>query len=122
MRLTARTRLTLVCTAVLAVAGGTLVAVTYVLVSRSLSSADVASSAKTKLSPATANLITKCTRMKESGTPVAPDIARRLNELRAAPGLARELAADARGAAVRYSWEAMIERYRALYGELADGV
>lgn len=49
------------------------------------------------------------------------DIARRLNELRATPQLARDLAAEARGAAARYSWQAMIERYRSLYAELADG-
>jgi glycosyltransferase involved in cell wall biosynthesis len=47
------------------------------------------------------------------------DIARRLNELRAAPGLAREMAAGARGAVSRYSWAAMVERYRSVYAELA---
>jgi signal transduction histidine kinase len=75
VRLTARTRLTLLYTAVLAAAGGTLVAVTYLLLSHSLS--NTATPPPTKISAETANLIAKCTKMKESGGMVSPDIAAR---------------------------------------------
>jgi UDP-glucose:(heptosyl)LPS alpha-1,3-glucosyltransferase len=49
----------------------------------------------------------------------ARDIARRLNELRAAPELAQTMAAAARSAAAGYSWEAMADGYLAVYAELA---
>lgn len=49
----------------------------------------------------------------------ARDIARRLNELRSAPELARTMAAAARSAAAAYSWEAMADGYLAVYAELA---
>lgn len=48
----------------------------------------------------------------------ARDIARRLNELRADPEQATRLAAAARSAALRFSWEAMADGYLALYAEL----
>jgi signal transduction histidine kinase len=73
VRLTARTRLTLLYSAVLTAAGGTLVAVTYLLLSHSLS--NTPAPPPTKISPELANLIAKCTKMKESGTAIAPDIA-----------------------------------------------
>jgi UDP-glucose:(heptosyl)LPS alpha-1,3-glucosyltransferase len=50
----------------------------------------------------------------------ARDIARRLNELRAAPELAHSMAAAARSAAAAYSWEAMADGYLAVYAELAS--
>ena len=48
----------------------------------------------------------------------ARDIARRLNDLRADPEQASRLAAAARSAALRFSWEAMVEGYLSLYAEL----
>jgi UDP-glucose:(heptosyl)LPS alpha-1,3-glucosyltransferase len=48
----------------------------------------------------------------------ARDIARRLNDLRTAPQQASRLAVAARSAALRFSWEAMVERYLSLYAEL----
>jgi glycosyltransferase involved in cell wall biosynthesis len=48
----------------------------------------------------------------------ARDIARRLTELQAEPDLARRMGAAARSAALRFSWEAMVEGYLALYAEL----
>jgi glycosyltransferase involved in cell wall biosynthesis len=48
----------------------------------------------------------------------AREIARRLNELRADPELARQMAAAARSAALQFSWEAMVEGYLSLYAEL----
>jgi UDP-glucose:(heptosyl)LPS alpha-1,3-glucosyltransferase len=51
--------------------------------------------------------------------PEGQDIARRLNQLRSDPELARAMPARARAAAARYSWEAMVEAYLAIYQELA---
>jgi UDP-glucose:(heptosyl)LPS alpha-1,3-glucosyltransferase len=48
----------------------------------------------------------------------AADIARRLNELRADPQLAGRMAAAARSATLRFSWEAMVEGYLSVYAEL----
>ena len=50
--------------------------------------------------------------------PDGMDIARRLNELRADPELARALGAAAREAASGFTWEKMIEGYRAAYAEV----
>jgi glycosyltransferase involved in cell wall biosynthesis len=50
--------------------------------------------------------------------PDARDIARRLNELRQNPGHASQLGVAARSAASRFSWDAMVEGYLSLYGEL----
>jgi UDP-glucose:(heptosyl)LPS alpha-1,3-glucosyltransferase len=51
-------------------------------------------------------------------TAEARDIAARLQQLGADAELRSRLAAAAREAALRYSWEAMVERHRALYGRL----
>jgi glycosyltransferase involved in cell wall biosynthesis len=51
----------------------------------------------------------------------ADDVARRLNELSANRELAESMAAAARLTAVAYSWDAMAERYVALYTELGLG-
>ena len=53
--------------------------------------------------------------------PDGRDIARRLNELRSDPELARGMAASARAAATGYSWEAMRDGYLELYAELTNG-
>jgi UDP-glucose:(heptosyl)LPS alpha-1,3-glucosyltransferase len=47
------------------------------------------------------------------------DIARRLQALSATGEHARSMGAASRWAAARYTWDAMAERYLALYGELA---
>jgi UDP-glucose:(heptosyl)LPS alpha-1,3-glucosyltransferase len=49
-----------------------------------------------------------------------PDIARRLNELRSDPELARTMAEQARVAASGYSWEAMAAGYVSIYSELIE--
>jgi UDP-glucose:(heptosyl)LPS alpha-1,3-glucosyltransferase len=49
------------------------------------------------------------------------DIGGRLNQLRADPQLARDMAERARAAATRFSWERMADGYVSLYTELADG-
>lgn len=57
----------------------------------------------------------------ESGWFIRPDgqdIARRLEQLRADPALAAAMAESVRAAAEDYSWDAMADRYLALYGEL----
>jgi UDP-glucose:(heptosyl)LPS alpha-1,3-glucosyltransferase len=49
------------------------------------------------------------------------DIARRLNELRSEPELARAMAEGARAAATGFSWKRMADGYVSLYAELAHG-
>jgi UDP-glucose:(heptosyl)LPS alpha-1,3-glucosyltransferase len=46
------------------------------------------------------------------------DIARRLNQLRSDPELARRMAADAREAATGFTWDAMADAYLSLYAQL----
>jgi signal transduction histidine kinase len=80
VRLTARTRLTLLYTAVFAVAGGVLVAATYVLVAHSLSTAAVATPKVTRTEPSIAELVAKCTKVKQSGDPMPSGFAERCGE------------------------------------------
>jgi glycosyltransferase involved in cell wall biosynthesis len=52
--------------------------------------------------------------------PDGPEIATRLNELAADADLARRMATEARSAAARFTWEAMVTGYLEIYSELRD--
>jgi signal transduction histidine kinase len=75
VRLTARTRLTALYTAVFAAGGGVLVAVTYALVRQSLSNATQLPAAASKQATQASDALAMCARLKLAGQPVPGNLA-----------------------------------------------